>query len=122
MAKEEPQQQPRFDFRALNNRLRLLENKANNLDQKTELIENNLLDYQKETKKSLDVINSDILEIKRELEKVRDKMDEVIKELKLRASQEELNTIKKYLDLWNPVNFVSRNEVEKIVEEKLEEK
>lgn len=121
MAKKEEEAQPAFDFRSLNNRLRLLENRTSDLDQKTELIENNLLDYKKEINKEIQVINSELVEIKRGMSKINEDMEEVVKELKLRASREELDVIKKYLDLWNPVNFVSRKEVERIVEDKLEE-
>jgi len=33
-----------------------------------------------------------------------------------------VESLKKYIELWEPLNFVTREEVEKIVKESLEEK
>jgi hypothetical protein len=46
----------------------------------------------------------------------------IIKELRLTAGREELETLKKYVDLWSPMNFVTQRDVERIVEEKMGEK
>ena len=50
----------------------------------------------------------------------QEKIDLIIKELKLTAGKEELMTLKKYIDLWNPMNFVTQRDVERVIEEKLE--
>ena len=50
-----------------------------------------------------------------------EKMKMIIKELKLCSKSEDLTVLKKYIDLWDPVRFVTQNEVEKIIEEKIEE-
>ena len=48
-------------------------------------------------------------------------MDLIIKELKITAGKEELMTLKKYIDFWNPMNFVTQRDVERVVEEKMSE-
>jgi hypothetical protein len=45
----------------------------------------------------------------------------IIKELRMSAKKEEVDGLKKYVELWEPVKFVTQNQVEKIVEEKVEE-
>ena len=38
------------------------------------------------------------------------------------AGREELSTLQHYIDLWNPSRFATREELDHIVEEKIEEK
>jgi hypothetical protein len=64
-------------------------------------------------------INSDIIELKKEIEGIKNKMDLIVNELKNFASKDEFEVIKKYIEFWEPLNFVTRNEVGKIIEEKL---
>ena len=49
-------------------------------------------------------------------------MDLIIKELRQTAGIEEMMTLKKYIEYWNPLNFVTQRDVERIVESKLNEK
>jgi len=44
---------------------------------------------------------------------------DIIKELDIFAKKEQLKVLEKYINLWNPLNFVTTKEVEKIIEEKL---
>lgn len=103
----------------INNRLGLVEEKLNNLNKKFEVLEKNMLDSFRNTNSDLRSSDSEILEVKREINGVKQKLDLVIKELKMTAGKDELNTIKKYLDLWNPVKFATESQVEKIIDEKL---
>ena len=78
-----------------------------------------LNDFQK-LHSNLQSTDSEILDLKRQINDFSQKLDIIIKELKMTAGQEELNTLKKYLDLWNPSRFATREEVEKIIKEKLQ--
>ena len=49
-------------------------------------------------------------------------MDLIIKELKKTAGIEEVMTLRKYVDFWNPINFVTQRDLERAVETKLNEK
>jgi hypothetical protein len=42
-------------------------------------------------------------------------MDIIIKELQLTAKHESVDAIERYLNLWNPVNFVSQQEIVPVV-------
>ena len=44
---------------------------------------------------------------------------EVISELKNSARKTDLDVFKRYIDMWNPLNFVTENTVEKLIDEKL---
>ncbi len=99
-------------------RLKTLEERYNGMDRKTEVIENNMLDNFKKLTSELKTVNSEFLEVKRQLAKIEDDMLLIVKELRLSAKKDELDTLKKYIDLWNPVDFVRRREIGKMLQEK----
>ena len=103
----------------LGRRLRLLESRYTDLNRKAQVTESNMINERKRFITEIKTTNSDIIELKKDIEGVKNKMDLVINELKNFASKDEFNVIKKYVDFWEPVNFVTRNEIEKIIEEKL---
>ena len=46
-------------------------------------------------------------------------MLEFISELKNAAKRDEVKVLEKYINIWNPVKFVTQNEVESIVKDML---
>ena len=106
----------------INNRLRLVEEKTTNLNRKIEVIEKNMLDHFKKTTQDFKTFDKELMDFKHEINALKEKADLIIKELRMTAGKDELNTLKKYLDLWSPVKFITREEVEKIIQDKLEQK
>lgn len=100
-------------------RVRLLEEKTSNLNQKIELLESNIVKGNKKKNEVLREFDNDLLEIKRELAGVKQKVDLIIRELKLTAGKDELNTVKRYLDLWDLTRFVTRDEMERLLRKDL---
>jgi len=96
-------------------RLRLVEEKAANLNRKVELLESNGVSFQRKMKDELRLLDSDVLELKHAVEQLRQQMDLVIRELKLAAGKHELQTLQRYLDLWNPARFVTRDELSRMM-------
>jgi len=103
-------------------RLSLLEDRNTNLSRRTQVTDSNLLNLRKRIDDEVKTINSDILEIKRTLTELTNKIDLIIKELKTRAGKEDVEVIRKYVEMWEPLKFVTRDEVEQIIEEAIEEK
>ena len=64
------------------------------------------------------MVNQDLLELKRNEEKTHQKMDLIIKELKKTAGAEEVITLKKYVEFWNPLNFVTQRDLDRALEAK----
>ncbi len=118
---EPPSQQARggFDLSKIYVWIRGIESKVNNLRRELDIIKTDSANKHEKLNKEIKTINDDLIELKRDREKIDEKMDLIIKELKLTAGKEELMTLKKYIDLWNPMNFVTQRDVERVVEEKL---
>jgi hypothetical protein len=103
-------------------RLKMVEERYNDLSRRTQFMDKTLLDERKRITKEIKLINSDILEIKREINNMTIKIELIITELKSCARKDELNTLSKYIDLWEPLNFATRKQVEDMINEKLAEK
>ena len=103
----------------LGTRLKLLESRSTDLSRRIQGSETNILHERKRFITEIKTINSDIIDLKKVIEEIRHKMDLVVNDLRNFASKDELAVIKKYVEFWEPLNFVTRNEVEKIIEEKL---
>lgn len=104
----------------MNSRLRILEEGYINLRKKVQVSDQNMLSSNKKLAEEIKTINADVLDIKHEIADVKEKMLEVIKELKSCAKEEDVKVLEKYIELWQPLNFVTRNEVKKIVKEILD--
>jgi len=50
---------------------------------------------------------------------IEDRILMIVKELKLTARKEDIAVMKKYVELWNPMRFATKEQVENIVKEAL---
>ena len=108
------------DIGNLSRRMRLLEESFANLRRSLQLTEQNMLSKNKSFSTEIRTTASDIGDIKKELNDVKEKIMEIVSELETTAKKEEVKILEKYINMWNPVKFVSQNEVEQIVKEILE--
>ena len=110
------------DISTLSRRLKLLEEGFTNLRRIFQVTEENILSKNKHYSAEIKTIASDIIEVRKEVQELKDKLLLVIRELQTTARREEVKVLEKYINLWNPVKFVSQNEVEQIIDEVLEKK
>lgn len=96
-------------------RTRVLEDGFQSMRKKAQITDQNALRENKRINTEIRAIDSDINDLKRSIEDIKSKMMLIIKELKLSAKREDFDTLQKYINLWEPVNFVTQNEVERIV-------
>lgn len=100
-------------------RLRMIENRYDNMRRKLQFLEQNMLEQHKKLNTELKTTNMDVVEIKRGFLELQNRMRMLIKEVQLRADKEDVEVIKKYLDFWEPVKFVTREQVEEILDRRL---
>ncbi|HLD39528.1 MAG TPA: hypothetical protein VJB13_00095 [Candidatus Nanoarchaeia archaeon] len=98
-----------------------LESKVNNLIREVDVLKNDFIKRANQLNKDFKTLSDDQLEVRHEQEKTNQKMTLIINELKQTAGQEEVMVLKRYLEYWNPLNFVTQKDLEKVVESKLEE-
>lgn len=101
-------------------RVRVLEDRYTNLRSKLQMIEDNMLETQKKYHQDLQSINDDVMRLKRALSDLDTKTCVIVKELQLNAKKEDVDILKKYLDLWEPVHFVTREQVDRMINDAIE--
>src|SRR3989344_5074688 len=97
-----------------------LESKVNNLLREVGVLKNDFIKRANQLSKEFKTTSDDLLEVRHEQEKMNQKMTLIINELKQTAGAEEVMTLKKYVEFWNPLNFVTQKDLEKAVESKLQ--
>ncbi len=102
--------------------VRVLEERTSILQKKTELIENNLLKNAKELRSEIKVMQSEITELSRGIADIKEKLKQLINELGNYAKKGDVDVLKKYLDYWEPLNFVTRKEAESLIREGMKKK
>ena len=108
---------PPEDIGNLSRRLRLLEESFTNIRRALQVTEQNMLGKNKVFATEIRTLTSDIGDIKQEIAEIKEKIIEVVKELKESAKRDEVKVLEKYINFWNPVKFVTQNEVEDIVKQ-----
>jgi hypothetical protein len=107
------------DTNVLNTRIRVSEERYSDLRRKLQLIEQNMLAHQKKVIGDFKNVQADVLEMKRSLRLIEDRVITAIKELQMTARKEDVDVLKRYVEMWDPLRFVSQEQVEKLIDEKL---
>jgi ABC-type antimicrobial peptide transport system permease subunit len=98
-------------------RLRVMEEGYINIRKKFQLTEQNMITNNKNQVSEIKTINSDIGELKSLIRDIKNEMILIIRELKLCAKTDEVKVLEKYINLWEPMNFVTHAELEKRLQE-----
>jgi len=106
----------------IDRRLRVLEERHSNLRKKLQLTDQNLLDSEKSFSKELRALNDESVDTKRAAGDFADKLGMFSSELDNTAQKSDLKVIEKYLDLWDPANFVTRNQLKQYLKEEKNER
>jgi len=99
--------------------VKALETKVNMLIKELDLLKNDLVKKNLDLRKEVKMLSTDLLEMKHTQSLSAERMDLVIKELKQTAGVEDVMTLKKYIDFWNPLNFVTHRDLDRAIERKL---
>ena len=122
MAKQElplPDTDLRDQLHAFSQRISYVEERYKNFDGRLRQLQKNVVDHHQELRKIIRDIDKQLVTIKGALDLVTDRLKTLRNEVLLRASKEDLDVLKKYIDLWNPFQFVTADQVESIVEDVL---
>jgi hypothetical protein len=102
----------------LDRRLRMLEERYSTLRKKVQLTDHNLIESERSAFRELKVLNEDLMELKRTMHDFQDKIIMFQDELNNTAKSIDLKVIEKYLAMWSPQMFVTRNELKEYLKNK----
>jgi predicted nucleic acid-binding Zn-ribbon protein len=109
-----------------------LENSIDLINEKIELLDHNTIKSVKKLMNDLKVIRDDVRDLKHDAKELKEFNVKVQKQLQLMTTKDEVEKLEKYIDLWQPMDFVTRQElsdfrskiksdIEKIIENFLDE-
>jgi len=108
--------------RDVTRRLRVLEERMTTDRKNIQLNQQNVLTASKKVNNEVKAMYSEVNDLKKELSSINEQLNLVMSALKDTTKKEDVKVLEKYIELWEPVNFATRNDVEKIIDEKLGEK
>ncbi len=122
---EKPPQEPApisEELESTISRLRVLEERYTNIQTELRVTEENMINRNKKLTTETKTLTLDINELRKEINEIKDRVLTIIKELQSCAKKEEIKVLQKYIEMWEPMNFVTHKEVEDIINEKLAKK
>ncbi|MBS3149271.1 hypothetical protein J4455_01070 [Candidatus Woesearchaeota archaeon] len=111
--------QPLEDYNTvidINSKIKALESKYNLSRDRLFLINQNMIDQFKLTSSELRLVKDEVRDLKTELNSIKETMFSISKELNRFARKEEVKVIEKYVSLWDPLKFVTEDQLKEILE------
>lgn len=106
----------------MNSRIRILERKQRELKEKVLVINQNMLEEYRTLLSEIKNINQELKSIKDNTLKFQGTFKQIVKEMDSFAGKDQLKALEKYINLWNPFNFVTEEEVIAIINSKSSER
>ena len=105
------------DFQPVSNdeRVRILESRYSLMRDRLFLINQNMINEYRKLNKELKISYDEIKNIKQELNEIKSLLRNVVNEMQNFAKKEDVKVIEKYMELINPLNSITEEEVRKII-------
>lgn len=93
-----------------------LESSIDNLKEKIELIDNNSIKNFKKHYNDIKSLRQDLNEVKQNIESLTEQNKKISQQMQLMANRDDVQKLERYIDLWNPMDFVTREEMDEFRE------
>ena len=102
----------------LTNRLRVLESKQNLFSEKLLMVNQNMIEEYKKLNNDIKAMRAETSDIRKDMQNVKTIVKHLSEEAANFARKDTIKVLEKYINLWNPLRFVTREEVERLVNRK----
>ncbi len=103
-------------------RLKILEERYGTLRKKFEVTEQNIIESDKGHYEEITLLGDGVLDIKRSMKDLVEKVSLLGDEIQGFVSKNEFTVLRRYVDFWQPLDFVTRKEVNNFLREKFHPK
>ena len=103
----------------INSKLRNLESKNNLLGENLLTVNQNTIEEYKRINKELEIINNEIKSLREDLFNLKQTLRGFLNEVDFFAKKNDIKVLEKYINLWNPIEFVRDQDIDKLIEEKI---
>ena len=104
---------------SLSARIRVVEERLNDMKKRFKFIEENIIAYHKKNLKDAKDQQAQSYDLRKSMRALEGKIMIILKELQLASTKQEVAILKKYLDLWNPLKFVTEETLQKRIDERM---
>jgi len=98
-------------------RMRLLEDRYSKVRDRLILMNQNMIDEFKLFNNSFETLTEEMRLMRKDLEEVRKVTKDILLASKQFADKKNVRVLEKYINLWNPLNFVTEKDVQKLIQE-----
>lgn len=102
-------------IRDIMRRLRQLEERHANMRKTLLVNEQNMLKSNKKNSTDVKTIEADLTEMKKMMRSMGEEVKHIIREMGDSVKREDVRVLEKYISFWQPLHFVTHNELEKEV-------
>lgn len=106
----------------LSRRFKILEERSDNMSKRIQLTDHNMIEGTKKLHSEIRAHTDELQEMRQKLREIEEKIGLIIREFKNVPRKEDVKVLEKYVTLWNPIEFVTRTQAERIVTEIIEKK
>ena len=96
-------------------RMKLVEGHIDTLRSHIDLLDNSLIEKHKAVVQEVRSVEDSVRGLRADIDTVKDLTERIAKRLEELASREQVKILERYVSLWQPLNFVTRSEVETVV-------
>lgn len=94
-----------------------IENSLENLSEKINMVDHNTVEDIKQINNEIKQLKDEVNDIHSEIKKIKEFNEKVSKQFNYFATKDDVQKLEKYIDLWEPLNFVTRDEMKKSQDE-----
>lgn len=106
---------PTIDLGSLQRRLRSAEEAITNIRHIVQVTDENMLIKHRHFLTEFKTLTSDLNEVRQDLQDLREKLRLVMKEMQNVARKQDVQVIERYVNMWDPMKFVTHGELEMVV-------
>ena len=98
--------------------LRILEERYSLMRNKSQVAEEGAIELQRSVSKDFKGLNDEITDLKHAIKEIADNLRLISSEMQNLTKKEDFKVLDRYLDFWQPMNFVTKDELERLIIEK----
>jgi chromosome segregation ATPase len=98
-------------------RLRIIEERYSSLREQIRFTDQSFLKSKQKFGAEIRAADDELGELSSQISEMSTKINDLLKELSLCAKEEDLRVIQKYIEIWEPVEFVTRKEVSDMIKQ-----
>jgi hypothetical protein len=105
----------------ISRRVRVIEERHVSLRERLNVTDKNMLGSARKLRDEMKASVEQVKDVWKEVESIKDDIKLIIKDLQTCAKQQDLNVLEKYVQMWEPIKYVSRSEVSRMIKEQVEQ-